>query len=108
MAAEQSGKARINFSKAEGYKLVPVTGAWGGVSPQREIIIDFYIDQRSNPTYLDIEVEDGQAVEKKREPDPQPIERLIQFGVAVRPDIARIIGKFLIDKADQAFGEPDE
>jgi len=108
VSTQQSDKAFINFVQADDYKLAPVTGAWGGISPQREIILDFYIDRRSNPVRLEMRSEDGKVVEVKREPDPQPIERFVHFGVAMRPDIARTIGKFLVEKADEAFGEEEE
>ena len=97
------GKARIEFIKDDGYKLVPVTGAWGGVSPQREVIVDFYVDTRSNPVSIGVETKDGKTTELERDPDPQPIHRLVSFGVAMRPDIARSIGEFLIKSADKAL-----
>jgi len=101
MSEKHSGTVRIIFSRADGYKLVPATGAWGGISPQREIIVDFYIDQSRNPEYLDAEIVDGKQVNEKRHPDPAPIDRQIQFGLVLRPDIARLIGGFLIAKADE-------
>jgi len=103
MSEEHPGTARFIFSKADGYKLVPATGAWGGISPQREIIVDFYIDQRQIPEYLDAEIVDGHQVSERRHPDPQPIDRQIQFGIILRPDIARSIGEFLITKANEVL-----
>jgi len=108
VSTQQSDKAFINFVQADDYKLAPATGAWGGLSPQREIIVDFYIDRRSNPVHLELRLEDGKGVEVKREPDPQPIERFVHFGVVMRPDIARTIGKFLIENADKAFEEEEK
>jgi len=101
-------KAHIVFSKAEGYKLVPATGGWGGISPQKEIILDFYVDQRRPPSTLDVEEREGKLKEIARDPKPEPIDRILQFGVILRPDIARSIGKFLIEKAQEAFGDADE
>ena len=92
----------IIFSKADGYRLVPATGAWGGVSPQKEVVVDFYIDHRSNPKSIHLTTE-GDERKARRNPDPQPFERAVQFGVVLRPDIARTIGEFLIEHADKAM-----
>lgn len=107
VSEQQSDKMLVNFVRAEDYKLVPVTGGWGGVSPQREIVLDFYIDRRTNPVSLEMQLQEGKAIEVNRIPDPQPIERFVHFGVAMRPDIARSIGKFLIEYADKAFAEEE-
>lgn len=102
-------KARIIFSEADWYKLVPATGAWGGVSPQKEIIVDFYVDNRRNPEYMDIEAEkDGKITKEERTPSSESIDRILQFGVVMRPDIARSIGQFLIDKANEVFEKAEK
>jgi hypothetical protein len=93
----------IIFSRAEGYRLVPATGAWGGVSPQGEIIVDLYVEQRQNPERMEVEVRKGELIEEKRYPHPQPIIRESQVGIVLRPDIAKTIGEFLIKFADLAL-----
>jgi len=103
MTKDPDSTVRIEFIKDDDYRLVPVTGAWGGISPQREVIVDFYVDRRSNPTSVEIETDQGKSKELSRIPDPQPIHRHVSFGVAMRPDIARSIGEFLIENADKAL-----
>jgi len=93
----------VEFTKSDGYRLIAATGAWGGVSPNGEIVFDLYIERRRNPESITIEVEDGEQVGEERHPKPQPFERESQIGVVVRPDIARAIGEFLIGMADKAI-----
>lgn len=96
-------KVDIIFSRAEGYRLIPATGAWGGVSPQGEIVFDFYVEQRQNPERMEVEIQKGEIIEKERYPHPQPIIRESQVGIVLRPDIAKSIGEFLIKYADKAL-----
>jgi len=96
-------KMDIIFSRAEGYRRISATGAWGGVSPQGEIVFDFFVEERQHPERMEIEVQEGEIIEKKRYPDPQPIIRESQVGIVLRADIARSVGEFLIDYADQAL-----
>jgi len=93
----------IIFSRAEGYRLVPATGAWGGVSPQGEIVFDFYVERLQNPERMEVEIQKGEIIEKKRYPHPQPLVRESQMGIVLRPDIAKSVGEFLIKYADQAL-----
>ena len=91
---------KIAFKKAPDYRIVPVTGAWGGVNPQGEIIFDLFVER--------LEVE---SVRVKVDPGRPPVEiaregeihvRELQFGVVVRADIARSIGEWLIQKAKES------
>lgn len=104
MAAQDSTKEtfKVKFSRATDYRIIPATGAWGGVTPNGEIVFDLYVERRENPESIEIEVVDGEQVGEKRHPHPQPFEREAQIGVVVRPDIAKAIGEFLIGMADKA------
>jgi len=91
---------KVEFRKASDYRVIPATGAWGGVNPQGEITFDLFIEK------LEI-----QSVRMKIEPGRPPMEiaregeihvRESQIGVVVRPDIARSIGEWLIQKANEA------
>ena len=91
---------KIEFKKATDYRIIPVTGAWGGLNPQGEIIFDLFVEK------LEIE-----SVRLRIEPGLPPVEaaregqiqvRESQVGVVVRADIARSIGEWLIQKAQEA------
>ena len=90
---------KINYEKADGYKLIPVTGAWGGVAPNGEIIIDFFVERQETPKSIVVEVDEkGKPEEKSREGGERYV-REKQFGIVLRPDIALSIGNFIVKKA---------
>jgi hypothetical protein len=94
---------KITFQKAEGYTLVPATGAWGGVSPQGEIVFDLYIERRGLPELVVLDRQpDGTYKENESKKRDGPIVREAQVGVVLRPDLAFSIGKWLVQKAEQA------
>lgn len=97
-------KVDIIFSRAGGYRRIPATGAWGGVSPQGEIVFDFYVEQLQNPERMEVKIRKGKIIGKERYPHPQPIIRESQVGIVLRPETAKSVGEFLIKYADQALG----
>ncbi len=91
---------KIAFKKALGYRIIPVTGAWGGVNPQGEIIFDLFVE-RLEVESVRVRVEPGRPpVETARE--GEILVRESQIGVVVRADIARSLGEWLIQKAQEA------
>lgn len=92
---------KIECRKAPDYRIIPVTGAWGGVSPQGEIIFDLFVEKLEIPKSINIRIDPGRPpMEIGR--DGQIHVRESQIGVVVRPDIARSIGEWLIQKAQEA------
>lgn len=104
MSEKVKGKQtfEIIFTRASDYQVIPATGAWGGLSPSGEVVFDLYVEKRQNPERLEIETIEGKLTKETRHPDPQPFIREAQIGVVLRPDIAKVIGEFLIDLADKA------
>jgi hypothetical protein len=101
MEERKMSDVKIEFRKASDYKMIPVTGAWGGVNPQAEIVFDLFVEKRETPPSVTMRIEMGKA------PQEMPIEegvivREFQIGIVVRPDIAFSIGKWLIEKAREA------
>lgn len=92
-------KFKIHFTKASSYKIIPATGAWGGPTPQGELLCNFFVEYRDAPDNIEMEIEGGRAKE------PERIEadfiRELQMGVIIRPDIAKSIGEWLVRKADE-------
>ncbi|MCK4598963.1 hypothetical protein KAU37_03965 [Candidatus Bipolaricaulota bacterium] len=102
MAPSKKPTAEILFVRNPEYRVYPATGAWGGLSANKEVNVDFYIEARQNPDKLLLDFEDGKQVGERREPDPQPFLREMLFRVVMRPDIARSVGEFLVSLADKA------
>jgi len=92
----------ISYEKSKDFKFIPATGAYGGPNPQGEIICNFYIEHRKYPekSTARLNGETGKVVEKITAEQDLMV-RELQIGVIMRPDIARLIGLWLIKKADQ-------
>lgn len=89
---------KIYYEKSKDYRLIPVTGAYGGVSPNGEIVIDFYVERRDSPKTIMLEI-DEHGKGKEKSSVGQRFIREKQFGIVLRPDIALTIGQFILDKA---------
>jgi len=92
---------KIKFRKSNDYKMIPATGAWGGLSPNNEVVFDFFIEKHVNPEFIELEIENGKKIGEKQKGERALI-REAQVGIVLRPDIAYTIGKWLIEKAKNA------
>lgn len=90
----------IKFTKAPDYKLVPATGAWGGPTPQGELVCNFFVEHSDIPESIEMEIKEGSSKEIGRSPTHDLV-RELQIGIVMRPDIAKSIGKWLTQKAEE-------
>lgn len=90
---------KVFFRKASDYKIITANGAWGGVSPHGEVIMELCVERLDSPEYVELSVSDkGEVKETGRAPVHHIREALV--GVVLRADIARSIGQWLIQQAD--------
>ena len=94
----QKTKIRVFYERAKDYRLIPVTGVFGGVSPNGESILDFFVERQESPESVEIEV-DGSGTVKELSKEGGKIIREKQIGVVMRPDIAILIGEFILSRA---------
>jgi len=98
---------KIYFEDSPHYRLIPVTGAWGGPNPTGEIVVDFFVERTEPPEVLTLEIDEfGKPEEKERSTQRTIRER--QVGLVLRPDIALSIGNFLIEKANSVLIKKEE
>jgi hypothetical protein len=91
----------IVFTKSADYRIVAATGAWGGPTPQGEILCSFFVEYASEPKSLKIEIgPNGQTKELEKGTQKTRYIREQQIGVVLRPDIAKSVGQWLIEHAD--------
>lgn len=90
----------LYYEKNEYYRLLPATGAFGGPTPTGDIIIDFFVERQTHPDKIVLELDPSGPKEIKREGGK--VTREVQVGILLRPDRAHSIGKWLIEKANQA------
>ncbi len=90
---------KVFFKKAQDYKIITANGAWGGISPHGEVIMELCVERLDSPEYVELSVSDqGEVRETGRAPAHHVREALV--GVVLRADIARSIGQWLIQQAD--------
>lgn len=104
MTDEHTIKVLVEYSKSKEYRMIAATGAWGGVSPQGEVICNFFVEQTAEPGKIEMTLDaQGKAVaesiEKKSE--LKTFVRELQIGIVMRPDIAKSIGQWLIMLSDK-------
>lgn len=92
----------IEYQKATDYKLFPATGAWGGPTPQGEILCNFFVEHTAIPKSVTLTINKG-VVQPGEASEPSRIVRELQTAVIMRPDIAKSIGEWLIRKAEEVL-----
>jgi hypothetical protein len=98
-----SSEIKVKYEYAPDYRKIPATGAWGGLSPNAEVIINFYVEFKTKPESATLHVdENGHIKEEIQEQDDINLTRELLMGLVLRPDIAKSIGSFLIKHAEMA------
>ncbi len=97
-------KFKYNFS--DDYNPFPANGAYGGVCPTGEIIINFYLERHPLPVSITYETDGSGNIlhEIAREPEDQKssIVRYINTGVVLNVDSAKRICAWLQDQISSA------
>ena len=113
-AEETTREVNVDYTEAPDYKTVYANGAYGGPSPQGDIVVDFYIERNKPYDGLILTVNaEGQIVKEipvnENADAPSKIfTREKQITVVMRPDIAHSVGKWLMEKAKEAGIEATE
>ncbi|MCK9375697.1 MAG: hypothetical protein M0P73_06060 [Syntrophobacterales bacterium] len=79
------------------YKLIAATGVHGGPIPAGDILVEFFVERRTAPDNITLEIGENKPKEISRKGGK--FVREIQVGILLRADVAYSIGKWLIDKA---------
>jgi len=106
-------KIRLEYRKSKDYRYLAATGAYGGPNPQGEIICNFYVEyQEVVDRFLYLDEKAGII---KKEEDIEDIKgegkkliRELQFGVVMRPDIAKVIGEWLVIESEKVISHQTE
>jgi hypothetical protein len=107
MAQGKHGEIQIYFRNSPDYQKIHATGAWGGITPQGQILCDFFFDYTETPETVTLRVsEDGKAEEAART-GKQDVVREVLAGIILRPDHAHIIGAWLQKRAIEAGFQED-
>ncbi len=97
---------RINFRyvKDDGYRIVPASGAHGGITPDRQVIAHLFVELSALPETVTQEATSDGKLAQPKAPTPGDegarwFERRLTVGILMAPDKARSIGQWLIAQA---------
>ncbi len=95
-------KITFNYHYSENYNPTYVNGAYGGVGPQGEIIVNFYFERQGIPKSHTHEInEDGSLSSKPKSVPGEPLSNIIRFietGIILNLDSAKRIHAWLGQK----------
>ncbi len=96
------GDITVFFKKSQDYREIPVSGAWGGLSPQGMVYCDLFVEKAENPESIVFRIdENNQPQEVSRQPQTTYFIREALVGLMMQPDVARSIGQWLVWQADE-------
>jgi len=102
MAQEKHKEVQVYFRNSPDYQRVHATGAWGGITPQGQILCDFFLDHKENPESITLRIGEDKKVEETDRAGAQQLVRELLVGVILRPDHAHVIGAWLQKNAIEA------
>jgi len=101
MEKQKETQIKVVYKHSPDYKEIPVSGAWGGITGQGYVHAALYLEHSSNPDEMTLQInEDGTAIEKDRKPESHAVRELM-VGMCMRPEVARVIGEWLVKKAEE-------
>jgi len=104
---QDAQKVHFKYVEDAAFRVVPATGAHGGVTPFGDVIANFFIDRPPVPevTTQEMSPEGELGAETARSygfDEGAWIVRHLQVGVVMKPDRARSIAEWLLRKAEKA------
>lgn len=91
----------FHFEKADGYRLVPANGVWGGVTPKGDFKLEFFVESMNTPDSLTNRLEGGNVgPEESRMPDRRLV-RTLQCGVLISTEHAEAFAQFILDRVKE-------
>lgn len=104
MSKEGNGKTQklvIEYKESPDYRIIPANGAWGGLSPKGDIVMNLYVEYAKTPLSVTHDVEQGKlGPESDRDTGGAAITRQLQVGVVMNPGVAESVAKWLLGKVE--------
>ena len=93
-------KITFHYEKDEDYRLIPVNGVWGGMTPRGDILTHFFHESYTLPKAVThVVTSDGQLGEEVQRIPKNEIQRKVLVGMVLTAEQAESIGKWLLAKA---------
>lgn len=93
-------KVKFIHNRPDDYKIYPVNGVWGGMTPRGDLICHFFVEQQAIPEELVHKLEeDGSLGPPVEEPRKKPIViRDFQAGILLNREQAISFANWILEK----------
>ena len=94
----------IAYEYDKDYRLLPISGAWGGPTGQGSIAVDLFCETRRSPETITLQIDEsspGKPPQEKGTEESRRFVRHLLVGLVMQPEVARAIGQFLLTRADE-------
>ena len=93
----------FQYKISDNYVIYSIDGVHGGLNAQGDVIVSFFSERQPVPRREKYKIKrdgalEATPIEVERTSD---IIRNVNFGIALKPNAARSIGKWLVEKADE-------
>jgi hypothetical protein len=101
---EEKKKAKFILKRSSDYRLIPANGAWGGITPRADFVLDFFVENTPIPAFVVHEIKPdgslGPEVEREvgEKEDVYPITRELVGGVLLSLEQAKSLANFILEK----------
>jgi len=93
--SEDENVLNFKYKFSEDYNPHYVNGAYGGISPTGEIVVNFYFERTPVPYEEKVQTEDGETVEVKPKNHEENMIRFVPTGVVMNLESAKSIHDWL-------------
>lgn len=91
---------RFDFKRDDSYRLIPVNGVWGGVTPRGDVWADFFYECYAVPEEVTHAVlPEGRLGEELSRQGSHDLQRTLLVGMMLTAEQAESIGRWLQAKA---------
>jgi hypothetical protein len=96
-------KVSFEYIKATDYRVLPVSGVIGGPTAQGDIVVNLYFERGPIPKKVIQGIDDtGNLIESNAKIEiKDSVIRDVIYGLALKPEVARSIGNWLVEQVDQ-------
>lgn len=98
-------KMTVKYKRAQDYRKIGATGAFGSLTPNGHVICEFYIEAPDYPEPFILEVKSDGTGEEIDRAGVKSSTRELQMGVVLRADVALSLGKLLIGQAENVMAQ---
>ena len=103
------GEVTFHFMKSPHYRVIRVSGALGGVTPQNDVMVTLYNERHPIPESVTHDVsQSGLKSEPKRQVGKKGMIREVEAVLSLDPEVAKSLGVWLLKQAEVAEGYQQE